>query len=182
MISISLVVAAQVESREMDPSPGRRRMSDSDLSLKSAENSVKLSYQRRLEVQSQMEPETAAVEKGREFLQEELEKHSSLQPKVEEFTESESSGYVGEYFETSEAWSDSGTTESGDVSDFSSIAVPSELRREERGRKSRTKSLLLYCVALCCVALCCVVLRCVALRCVALRCIALHCVALRCAV
>lgn len=145
-ISLSLVVAARAELREVEPFP-RRRMSDSDLSLKSVENGVKLSYQEWLGLQ-RMEVTAAAGEKRIELLEEELKKHSSMQSQVGEFRGLEASKYVSKYLETSEAWSDSGTTDNRNVTDVSSFADPSEFRTEERGRKSRTKlPLLCYVVS-----------------------------------
>ena len=146
-ISLSLVVAARAELREVEPFPRRRRMSDSDLSLKSGDNGVKLSYQEWLGLQ-RMEVTAAAGEKRIELLEEELKKHSSMQSQVGEFRGLETSRYVSKYLETSEAWSDSGTTDSGNVTDISSFADPSEFGTEERGRKNRTKlPLLCYVVS-----------------------------------
>ena len=46
--------------------------------------------------------------------------------------------------------------------------------------RSRTSSILLYCIALHCIALHCIALHCIALHCIALHCIALYVVCIRC--
>ena len=85
MIPFSLVTATRVELQEMEPFPRKRRMSDSGLLLKSADNTVKLPYQEWLRLQ-RMELTAAAGEKRRELLEKGLEKRSSppSEPQTEE--------------------------------------------------------------------------------------------------
>ena len=135
MIPFSLVTATRVELQEMEPFPRKRRMSDSGLLLKSADNTVKLPYQEWLRLQ-RMELTAAAEKKRRELLEKELE-CSSLQIEEETPMGIEVNEYVSKYLETLEVKSVSGTTDSGYGTVGSSVVNPSEHQKEEQGKKSR---------------------------------------------
>ena len=137
MIPFSLVTATQVELQEMEPFPRKRRMSDSGLLLKSADNTVKLPYQEWLRLQ-RMELTAAAEKKRRELLEKELE-CSSLQIEEEKSRSVEVNEYVSKYLETLEVRSASGTTDSGYRTGASSVVDPSEPQTEDPGKKSRMK-------------------------------------------
>ena len=140
MIPFSLVTATRVELQEMEPFPRKRRMSDSGLLLKSADNTVKLPYQEWLRLQ-RMELTAAAGEKRRELLEKELETRFSSQIEEEEMHMSgiEVNEYVSKYLETLEVRSASGTTDSGYRTGASSVVDPSEPQTEDPGKKSRMK-------------------------------------------
>ena len=76
MTPFSVVAATQAEFQEMELFPRKRRMSDSGLLLKSADNTVKLPYQEWLRLQ-RMELTAAAENKRRILLEKENEKRSS---------------------------------------------------------------------------------------------------------
>ena len=137
MIRFSLVTATRVELQEMEWFPRKRRMSDSGLLLKSADNTVKLPYQEWLRLQ-RMELTAAAGEKRRELPEKELETRFSLQ--IEEKPVSiEVHEYVSRYLETLEVRSASDTTESGYRTGASSVVDLSETQTEDPGKKSRMK-------------------------------------------
>ena len=75
MIPFSFVAAAQAELQEMELFPRKRRMSDSELLLKSADSTVKLPYEEWLRLQ-RMERTAAAEKKRRELIEKELEERS----------------------------------------------------------------------------------------------------------
>ena len=112
-------------------------MSDSELLLKSSDNTVKLPCEEWLRLQ-RME-RTAATEKNRrELLEKELE-CSSLQIEEEKSRSIEVNESVSKYLETLEVRSASDTTESGYRTGASSVVDPSEPLTEEPGKKSRVK-------------------------------------------
>ena len=114
-------------------------MSDSELLLKLADNTVKLPYQEWLRLQ-RMELTAAAGEKRRELLEKELETRFSPQIEEEEKPMSiEVNEYVSKYLETLEVRSASDTTESGYRTGASSVVDPSEPQTEDPGKKSRMK-------------------------------------------
>ena len=121
----------------MELFPRKRRMSDSELLLKSADNTVKLPYEEWLRLQ-RMELTAAAEKKRRELLEKELE-CSSLQIEEEKSRSVEVNEYVSKYLETLEVRSASDTTESGYRTGASSVVDPSEPLTEDPGKKSRMK-------------------------------------------
>ena len=126
MILFSFVAAAPAELQEMKLFPRKRRMSDSELLLKSADNTVKLPYEEWLRLH-RMERTAAAEKKRRELLEKELE-CSSLQIEEEKSRSIEVNEYVSKYLETLEVRSASDTTESGYRTGASSVVDPSELQ------------------------------------------------------
>ena len=112
-------------------------MSDSELLLKSADNTVKLPYEEWLRLH-RMERTAAAEKKRRELLEKELE-CSSLQIEEEKSRSVEVNEYVSKYLETLEVRSASDTTESGYRTEASSVVDPSETQTEDPGKNSRMK-------------------------------------------
>ena len=118
----------------MEKSPRKRRMSDSELSLKPADNTVKLPYDEWLRLQ-RMELTAAAEKKRRELLE------------IEDSRRKEAIEDVSINLETLEVRNASSATENGYRREGSSDL--SELQTEEPGKKSRVK--LFICVLLCCI-------------------------------
>ena len=115
----------------MEKSPRKRRMSDSELSLKPADNTVKLLYEEWV----RMELIAAAEKKRRELLE------------IEDSRRKEDIEDVSINLETLEVRNASSATENGYRREGSSDL--SELQTEEPGKKSRVK--LFICVLLCCI-------------------------------
>lgn len=134
----------------MEPLRRKRRMSDSDLLLKSADNTVKVPYQEWLKFQ-RMELTAVAGEKRRELLQKELEKRSSLHTENKEFDIWER---FAEHNKNLNIDTQRAESEDSGYAVRASLEDPSELQTEERGRKSGITLLLL----------CCIVVRCVMLK------------------